>query len=130
MKNYFVFIATAALIFSFKSCIKTSEASEPLPPAIAIIFDSIPVVKKISSIINETSGIADSKLNPGFLWAQEDSDTPTQLYLINHDGNLAKKIYIKNVVNRDWEDMSLVGDEIYIGEIGDNNLVYPVYRFY
>jgi hypothetical protein len=43
---------------------------------------------------------------------------------------VAKKIHIKNVVNRDWEDMALEGNEIYIGEIGDNNLVYPFYNFY
>ena len=130
MKKYFPLIITAIVIISFKSCIKTLEASESPLPIFTKTFDSVPIIKKINFPIHETSGIADSKLNPGFLWAQEDSDTPTQLYLINHNGNLAKKIYIKNVVNRDWEDMSLVGDEIYIGEIGDNNLVYPVYSFY
>jgi hypothetical protein len=122
------FIAMAALIFSFQNCLKTSAASDT--PTSTIIFDSIPVIKKINFDINETSGIADSKLNPGYLWAQEDSDTPTQLYLINHDGNRVKKIYIKNVINRDWEDMSLTGNDIYIAEIGDNNLIYPTYNFY
>ncbi|MFN2439553.1 MAG: hypothetical protein ABR503_10170 [Chitinophagaceae bacterium] len=128
MKKYFAFTVTAVLILSFKSCIK-SGASQP-SPQITLVFDSIPIVKKLSSIINETSGIADSKLNPGHLWAQEDSDSPTQLYLINHSGDVIKRVHIKNVVNRDWEDMALMGNDIYIGEIGDNNLVYPVYSFY
>ncbi len=130
MKKYLIFIIAAASIASFKSCIKTSEASEPPPSRFSVIFDSIPVIKIISSAINETSGIADSKLNPGYLWVQEDNDNPIQLYLLNHNGNVAKKIHIKNVVNRDWEEVSLVGNEIYIGEIGDNNLVYPTYSFY
>jgi len=124
------FIVPAVLFFSFKSCLKTSEGSELLPSPLPLMFDSVPVIKTINPAINETSGIADSKLNPGYLWAQEDSDNPTQLYLIGHNGNVAKKIHIKNVVNRDWEDMALEGNEIYIGEIGDNNLVYPFYNFY
>ena len=50
------------------------------------MFDSIPSVTTVAPIINEASGIADSKINPGFLWVQEDGDNPTQLYLMKHNG--------------------------------------------
>jgi len=130
LKKYFPLIITAIVIISFKSCIKTLEASESPLPIFTNTFDSVPIIKKINSAIHETSGIADSKLNPGNIWVQEDSDNPPQLYLIDHNGSVVKKIYIKDVVNRDWEDMLLAGNEIYIGEIGDNNMVYPVYSFY
>lgn len=81
-------------------------------------------------MVGEISGIADSKLNPGYLWGEEDSGNPPQIYLIGHDGTVAKKIYIKAVTNRDWEDMALSGNDIYIAETGDNNLSYTEYGFY
>jgi hypothetical protein len=105
------------------SCQKSSAAEEPE-------FDSIPVVKPLNPMINETSGIADSKANPGFLWAQEDSGNPPQLYLVKHDGTVVKAIYIKNAVNRDWEDMALAGNDLYIADIGDNQRQYDEYSFY
>jgi len=114
-------VLTAALI----SC-KKNEAKE------TELFDSIPTSVAVNPIINETSGIADSKANPGLLWAHEDSGAPTQLYLVKRDGTVTKRIYIKNVTNRDWEDMVLANDEIYIGDIGDNNGVHSfctIYKF-
>jgi dipeptidyl aminopeptidase/acylaminoacyl peptidase len=101
------------------------EASGP-----PLFFDSIPTAKTVIPIINEGSGIADSKANPGFLWVEEDSGNPPQLYLISHDGTVSKKIYIKGAVNRDWEDMALVSDELYIADIGDNAQTSIDYFFY
>ncbi|MCU7551109.1 SdiA-regulated domain-containing protein [Chitinophagaceae bacterium LB-8] len=80
----------------------------------------------------EVSGIADSKKNPGYLWAQEDSDNPPNLILISHEGNVVKTIPIKDAINYDWEDMTLAGDQIYIADIGDNKLErneYTIYQF-
>lgn len=95
-----------------------------------LLFDTIPVSKPLTPIVDEISGIADSKVNPGFVWGQEDSGTPTQLYLIKHDGTVAKKIFLKGTANRDWEDMQLAGGNIFVGETGDNSQVYPDYLFY
>lgn len=95
-----------------------------------LFFDSIPVVHPLNPIINEISGIADSKLNPGYIWAEEDGGNPPQLYLLSHSGKLNKKIFIKRAVNRDWEEMQLSDGKIYIGDIGDNNRVYDEYYFY
>lgn len=105
------------------SCHKSTVAEGPE-------FDSIPVVKPLNPTINETSGIADSKANPGFLWAQEDSGNPPQLYLVRHDGTVVKTIPVKNAVNRDWEDIALAGNDLYIGDIGDNQRQYTEYSFY
>lgn len=93
-------------------------------------FDSISTVVAVQPIIEEASGIADSKTNPGYLWVQEDSGNPTQLYLLKHNGTTQKKIYLSGISNRDWEDMALCGGDIYVGEIGDNNASYPDYAFY
>ncbi len=103
---------------------------EPGPAAESPLFDSIPSVKTLNPVVNEISGITDSKTNPGFLWAQEDSGTPTQIYLVKHDGTVTKRIFLKGIINRDWEDMDLYGGHIFIGEIGDNAETYGSYRFY
>ncbi|PSR53151.1 hypothetical protein AHMF7605_06205 [Adhaeribacter arboris] len=93
-------------------------------------FEQSPESHAVKPLIEETSGIADSKVNPGYLWVHEDSGRPTQLFLLNHNGIVARQIYLKGVVNRDWEDMARLGNELYMGDIGDNNKVYPEYAFY
>lgn len=103
---------------------KTSDLSDKP------IFDSLPISKPVIPLINETSGIADSKINDGFLWVQEDSGNPPDLILTGHDGKVLKKVFIKDVANRDWEDMAISGNEIFIADIGDNNLVYQQYSIY
>ncbi len=96
----------------------------------SLLFDSIPAVTPVVPIINEASGIADSKANAGFLWVEEDSGNPTELYLLGYDGKVLKKVFIKGVVNKGWEDMTISGNDIYIGNIGDNTQVHPDYSIY
>ena len=111
--------------FLFTSCSKNNNDSGP-----EILFDSIPVSKPVIPVVVEISGIADSKINQGYIWAHEDSGTPSQVYLINHNGQVVKTMFLQNTSNRDWEDMALVDGQIYIGETGDNSQVYPDYLFY
>ena len=94
------------------------------------IFDSIPVVKPLKPSINEISGIAASHTAPQHLWGHEDSGNPPQLFLINTDGTVVKKLYLKGTVNRDWEDMTRAGGDLYIGDIGDNNRSFSKYAIY
>jgi hypothetical protein len=88
--------------------------------------------------IDEASGIADSKINPGNLWVHEDGGRPNEISLLSHSGSFLKKITIKPSVNKDWEDIAMGGgpiagsDYLYLADIGDNDLVYPqhcIYRF-
>ncbi len=102
-------------------------------------FEAIPIAKPLTpSILDEASGIADSKVNPGYLWVQQDSGNPSEIALLSHDGVLLKKINIKSAVNRDWEDLATgmgpaSGTQyIYLADIGDNALAasqYFIYRF-
>ncbi len=87
MKKYLTLIIAAVLFSSFKSCLKTSEASEPPPSGFTVIFDSIPVRKTINPIINETSGIADSKINKVGIDIEEIKDIP----LVDFDNEFSKK---------------------------------------
>src|SRR5829696_436209 len=104
--------------------------SSSVPQIEKSLFDSVPNVSLVRSNIGEASGIADSKNNPGYLWVEEDSGNPTELILLKHDGDVQKTISLNGVANRDWEDMVVSGANIYIGDIGDNNSVYPDYAFY
>lgn len=112
----------------FLLCSACSKANSGA--GIDLLFDSTPVVHSLTPIINEISGIADSKLNPGYIWAEEDGGNLPQLYLISHSGKLNKAIFLKGAVNRDWEEMQLSAGKIFIGDIGDNNRVYDEYYFY
>ena len=55
-------------------------------------FENIPIAKPITpSILDEASGIADSKANPGYLWVQQDSGNPNDIALLSQDGSLLKE---------------------------------------
>lgn len=102
-------------------------------------FEAIPTTKPLTpSILDEASGIADSKANPGYLWVEQDSGNPNEIALLSHDGALLKIINIKSAINRDWEDLAtgmgpIAGTRyIYLADIGDNALAasqYFLYRF-
>jgi hypothetical protein len=121
---------TALLCISLGSFLPYCQKETNAVDADLPLFDSIPLVKTLNPLIDEISGIADSKSTPGSIWGHEDSGRPPQLYMIKHDGTVSKTIFIKGVSNRDWEDMALSGNEIFIGEIGDNAAIYPSYRIY
>lgn len=120
--NRFLLLSLLCIAFS---C--TKKAADDSAPAFS--FEA-PVGRPVTPVINETSGIADSKKNPGHLWVQEDSGNPPQLILLRHSGEVLKNIYLKNAVNRDWEDMVLAGSQLYIADIGDNNQEHSSYTIY
>jgi hypothetical protein len=125
MKKYVSFIFFLFYALLLLACNKELPSS-----GTTLVFDSIPVIKPVIPIINEASGIADSKINSGYLWVEEDSGNPPQLYLLGHDGKVLKTVYIKGAINRDWEDMAIANDTIYVADIGDNNEVFPDYSIY
>ena len=119
-------IFVPVLLLALNACDKPQSTPAPEPE----LFTASPTAKPVLPIINEVSGIADSKVNPGRLWAHEDSGGPLKLYLLSHDGTVIKKIHLKGTSNRDWEDMALAGTDLFIGNIGDNNQAYTDYSFY
>ncbi|MBU0678023.1 MAG: hypothetical protein KJ626_07880, partial [Verrucomicrobia bacterium] len=80
--------------------------------------------------IDEVSGIAASRLNPGVYWVHNDSGDPNRIFALNEQGGLLGVYYIDGFAARDWEDIA-VGpgpvdgvNYIYIGNIGDNYAQY------
>lgn len=128
-KGLLVFVLLTGL-----ACKKENSDAQP-----AEGFESTPVAKPLTpAIIDEASGIADSKSNPGYLWVQQDSGNPNEIALLSHEGVLLKKINIRSAINRDWEDMAsgdgpVAGTNyIYLADIGDNAMTasqYFIYRF-
>lgn len=82
-----------------------------------------------SETINEASGLAASRLNPGILWTHNDSGDEPRIFAINESGETVAEYYIANQDDkeRDWEDICIGPGEdngkeyIYIGDIGDND---------
>lgn len=106
-------------------------------PAPILPFEVTPVTVPVNpGIIDEASGIADSKLNTGFLWVEQDSGNPPDLFLLSYNGSIRKKIHLNGAVNRDWEDITtgsgpLPGENyVYVAETGDNNAAYSNYSIY
>ncbi len=118
------FLCLCLLIAALPSC-KKEEGKVPVLP-----FQASPVIKPLSPLLKEISGIADSEVNAGHLFAHEDGGNPAHLYLFNHEAQLVKTFYLDKVTNRDWEDMEAFNKELFIADIGDNNSNYNNYTIY
>lgn len=66
--------------------------------------------------LNESSGLTQSNL---LLWTFND-DKDTTLYAIDTTGNLTQKVTLKNISNKDWEEISQDSSYFYIGDFGNN----------
>lgn len=86
------------------------------------------------SVLKEASGLAASRAHPGVLYSHNDSGGLPVVYVLNDTGASLGQLTLTGATNVDWEDIALgpcpTGTCIYIGEIGDNNAVYPNYYVY
>ncbi|WP_338872069.1 PE-PGRS family protein [Spirosoma sp. SC4-14] len=102
-------------------------------------FSSTPTVTPVQpGLIDEASGLADSRSMPGNVWIEQDSGNPPDITLLGYDGSVKGKITVPNATNVDWEDMAIgPGPQdgknyIYMADIGDNNAQRAncvIYRF-
>jgi hypothetical protein len=86
--------------------------------------------------IDEPSGLAFSHVHSGIFYTHNDSGGKALLYLTDTLGKHKGLIKLKEVWNRDWEDIAVgPGPEegvsyVYVGEIGDNSQKYKSIRLY
>jgi len=112
-----------------------TETPPPPPPA-ALPFAAKPLSTPLApGIVDEASGMADSKANTAAFWVEEDSGNGTFIQLLGHNGALQKKMFISNARNRDWEELALAPGpnglpHLYLADIGDNNEQYDNYSIY
>jgi len=100
------------------------------------LFDSQKSLGTAGKKLSEASGLVASVSNPGYLWTHNDGGNPAEVYLINEKAEVVMTVKLKNIVNRDWEDITIgPGPEegvsyLYVADIGDNNSVYPYKMLY
>lgn len=71
----------------------------------------------LPEIIKESSGLIQ---NSSFLWSIND-DSDSSLYAIDTVGTIKKQIALKNISNKDWEEITQDSIYYYIGDFGNNN---------
>jgi hypothetical protein len=76
--------------------------------------------------VNEGSGIAMSRVNPGVFYVQNDGGDTARVFAVNKTGATVATINVTNATNVDWEDIAAGYDDackpvLYIGDIGGNN---------
>ncbi len=124
------------LLLPLFSCGKGQQAN-PKPGNPAPLFSEPIDQGAITNLaINEASGLAASHKNPEGLWVHNDSGSKPLLFLLNTQGETIATFYVAGATNRDWEDIAVgpgpaEGESyLYVGEIGDNQAVYPSYTIY
>lgn len=72
----------------------------------------------LSDRLNEISGL--ELLNDSTLIAFNDGGNKSEIYLLNLKGEILRTIDVKDTKNRDWEDIAIDDNYVYIGDIGNN----------
>jgi hypothetical protein len=82
-------------------------------------YSPLKLIDKLSDTLNETSGLI--TIN-GELWSMGDNGNPNAIYHFDKTtGVILQSIYITNVINHDWEELTIDDKNIYIGDFGNNN---------
>lgn len=77
-------------------------------------------VTALPTQVQETSGLF--CVNPGFFWTHNDSGNDPIIFKVDTNGVILRSIRLRNVINNDWEDITLAdNDSCYIGDFGNNN---------
>ena len=127
----------AALFLCQASC-----RSVPTTPAMQPAIEAPDAAQPQRSIlvqdnrINEASGLAVSRSNPGIFWVHNDSGDRPRLFAINEAGQTAGVFTLIGAEARDWEDMAIgtspvTGkDYLYLADVGDNNTIHDHVMIY
>ncbi|MBL0741638.1 hypothetical protein [Chryseolinea lacunae] len=95
-----------------------------------------PLAEATHDKLVELSGLAASKKHPGLLWTHNDSGNDAEIYLVDQKLNIKLTCKLPGVTNRDWEDIAVgpgpdsTKTYVYVGEIGDNDAIYPLKHLY
>lgn len=101
-----------------------TEDSAGVPPCVAYA-ETVQTGTVTDASLNEISGVAASRRNPGALWVMEDHAGPNQVHAIDATGEVVARVVLEGVVNNDWEDLAVgpCGETtcLFVGDIGDND---------
>ncbi len=88
--------------------------------------------------LNEASGLAASRRNPGCYYTHNDSGGRPHVYVLDREGGIHATIRLAGAENVDWEDISLAPGErpeaydVCVADVGDNmagRAEVVIYRF-
>ncbi|MCK0131707.1 SdiA-regulated domain-containing protein [Flavobacteriaceae bacterium F08102] len=80
--------------------------------------------------LKEISAVEITPHSP-LLWVIEDAGNKNELYGLNNQGEIAVTIQIDNSKNKDWEELTTDQEgNVYIGDIGNNNLKRSIFTIY
>jgi hypothetical protein len=79
----------------------------------------------LPTVTRESSGLSQSRRDPGIFWTHNDAGNKPLLYAISSDGSLAGTVSVQGASLTDWEDIAAGpcrgSSCLYIGDIGDND---------
>jgi len=92
-------------------------------------------IARLPAVIDEASGLANSRLNPGVLWVHNDSGDQPRMFAVNRRGRLLGTYLLNGAAAVDWEDMATGpapggGSYLYLADIGDNSARRTSVRIY
>ncbi len=123
---------TSVFLFLFGS-VGLTTACQTLPITPAQAKTSTRISQITSRYLPEISGLAASTYENRGYWAVNDSGNPAEIYLLNPQLQLSKRVRL-NIKNRDWEDLSSFryAEEgwILIADTGDNLRRHTDYFLY
>lgn len=75
--------------------------------------------------VRETSGLAQSRREPGIFWTHNDAGNGPELFGLDTAGQVVRRLTLDGVEAVDWEDIESGGCEggdcLFVGDIGDND---------
>lgn len=84
--------------------------------------------------LDELSGIAESRAQPGVYFVHNDSGDTARFFAIGGDGSFRGTYVLDGATAVDWEDLAVgpcpAGQCVYLGDIGDNDRVRRDYALY
>ena len=88
------------------------------------------VTKLSDTRINESSGLAIGRRNPGIFWTVNDSGGGPFVFALDEKGDTKARFEITGATNFDWEDIASGPDaegnpSLFLADIGDNLLIRP-----
>ena len=78
-----------------------------------------------NGMLNEISGLVDSRANSNTFWVHNDSGDSARFFAMSRAGNLLGTFSLAGASASDWEDIAIGpqaggGNYLYLGDIGDN----------
>jgi hypothetical protein len=80
--------------------------------------------------VTELSGLVQAE--DGTFWTHNDSGDSARVFQLDRSGAFLREVAVPGAEAYDWEDIAIRGDELFVGDIGDNLGQRPnltVYRF-